>query len=295
MYNSTKSNQKDYALIDYYNNKNKEEIEVTKETCNKCGNEVIKDRKLDDNVWSCPNCGLEEYQSQRSSTELESTYSDKYALTDNESIYLIKRFLIDNIYNSAKLEKINITFPETKTLIENGKTINIPLSDLEKIINLRDAWNYFLKNINQPTDLKYICRINSFIARNESLEWGVLRTGVVGISGTDYIPPIPKDECVLEKMRELKMESNSTTEYAIELFLYLCKAQLFWDGNKRTAHIVANKVMLSNGNGILIIDANKLDIFNYSLHDFYHNNNKKGIKDFLYNNCIKGIGYQMSI
>ena len=91
------------------------------------------------------------------------------------------------------------------------------------------------------------------------------------------------------------MESNSATEYAIELFLYLCKSQLFWDGNKRTAHIVANKVMLSNGNGILIIDANELDVFNYNLHDFYHNNNKTGIKDFLYNNCIKGIDYQMSI
>ena len=36
---------------------------MTKETCNKCGNEVIKDRKLDNNVWNCPNCGLEEYQS----------------------------------------------------------------------------------------------------------------------------------------------------------------------------------------------------------------------------------------
>ena len=268
---------------------------MTRKACNKCGSEVIKDRKLDNKVWNCPTCGLEEYQSKCVSTESESTYSDKYALTDNESIYLVKRFLIDNIYNSAKLEKINITFPETKTLIENGKTINIPLSDLEKIINLRDAWNYFLKNIDQPIDLKYICRINSFIARNESLEWGVLRTGVVGISGTDYIPPIPKDKCVLEKMRELKMESNSTTEYVIELFLYLCKAQLFWDGNKRTAHIVANKVMLSNGNGILIIDANELDTFNYNLHDFYHNNNKTGIKDFLYNNCIKGIDYQMSI
>ena len=266
---------------------------MAKGTCNKCGNEIIEDKKLDNKVWSCPNCGLEEYRYKCISTksEEESAYSDKYALTDKESIYLVKRFLIDNIYNSAKLENINITFPETKTLIENGKTINIPLSDLEKIINLRDAWDYFIKNINQPADIEYICKINSFVARNESLEWGVLRTGVVGISGTDYAPPIPREECILEKMRELKIASNSTTEYAIELFLYLCKAQLFWDGNKRTAHIVANKVMLSNGNGVLLIDANKLDLFNYNLYDFYQNNNKTGIKDFLYNNCIKGVDY----
>ena len=36
---------------------------MPKETCNKCGNEVMKDRKLDNNVWNCPNCGLEEYLS----------------------------------------------------------------------------------------------------------------------------------------------------------------------------------------------------------------------------------------
>ena len=36
---------------------------MIKETCNKCGNDVIEDRKLDNTVWNCPNCGLEEYQS----------------------------------------------------------------------------------------------------------------------------------------------------------------------------------------------------------------------------------------
>ena len=34
---------------------------MIKEICNKCGNEVIEDRKLDNTIWSCPNCGLEEY------------------------------------------------------------------------------------------------------------------------------------------------------------------------------------------------------------------------------------------
>ena len=30
---------------------------MQKEICNKCGNEVINDRKLDNNIWNCPNCG----------------------------------------------------------------------------------------------------------------------------------------------------------------------------------------------------------------------------------------------
>ena len=42
---------------------------MIKETCNKCGNDVIEDRKLDNTVWNCPNCGLEEYQSVNILTE----------------------------------------------------------------------------------------------------------------------------------------------------------------------------------------------------------------------------------
>ena len=33
------------------------------EICNKCGREVVQSKKLDDTIWDCPNCGLEEYLS----------------------------------------------------------------------------------------------------------------------------------------------------------------------------------------------------------------------------------------
>ena len=42
---------------------------MIKEICKKCGNEVIEDRKLSNGIWDCPNCGLEEYQSEGSLTE----------------------------------------------------------------------------------------------------------------------------------------------------------------------------------------------------------------------------------
>ncbi len=42
---------------------------MIKETCIKCGNEVIKDKKLENNVWNCPSCGLEDYQSRHISKE----------------------------------------------------------------------------------------------------------------------------------------------------------------------------------------------------------------------------------
>lgn len=38
---------------------------------------------------------------------------------------------------------------------------------------MRDAWKYVLSMLDEPFSLDYACKVNSFVARNESLEWGV--------------------------------------------------------------------------------------------------------------------------
>ena len=71
--------------------------------------------------------------------------------------------------------------------------------------------------------------------------------------------------------------------------LYGMRSQLFWDGNKRTSTIVANKIMIENGKGIIKIPDNKLEEFNILLSEFYSTNNMEKIKYFIYENCIDGI------
>ena len=66
------------------------------------------------------------------------------------------------------------------------------MQGVEVVLNLRDAWNYLLKTIEEQIDIDYICKINSFVSRNENLDWGVLRYGNVGISGTEYTPDMPE-------------------------------------------------------------------------------------------------------
>ena len=56
---------------------------MIKETCNKCGSEVINDRKLDDKVWNCPSCGLEEYQFASNSTEDTNKESNTFHYTNS--------------------------------------------------------------------------------------------------------------------------------------------------------------------------------------------------------------------
>lgn len=210
---------------------------------------------------------------------------EKYHLSKEQNLFLAKEELVSNIYNSARLEGINITYEETKKVLEGLNVPNLRLDEINCILNLRDAWNFTLSNIDTDVTLDFICKVNSFVSRNESLEWGVLRTGKVGINGVDYIPNIPEREDVIVNIENILKEENITSR-SLNLMLYLMRSQLFWDGNKRTAMIVANKLLISNGCGIISIKEDDINEFNKLLTEYYNTGNKEKIIPFLYDKCI---------
>lgn len=213
---------------------------------------------------------------------------DKYHLTKDQNLFLAKKVLVSNIYNSARLEGINTTYPDTKTVLEGVNVSTLKLDEINCILNLRDAWNFTLSNINKEINLEYICKVNSLVSRNESLEWGVLRNGRVGINGVDYIPDIPKEEEVIDNIKKI-LKIENITERSLNLMFYLMRSQIFWDGNKRTSMIVANKLLIENGCGIITVRENDINEFNTLLTEFYNTNNKDKIIKFLYNKCIFGL------
>lgn len=220
---------------------------------------------------------------------------DKYNLSLKENIFLAKKILVSSIYHSARLEGCNITFPDTQTILNGVSVGNLKMQDVEVILNLRDAWKYVLNNIENPLDLSYICKINSFVSRNESLDWGVLRYGSVGISGTSYRPDIPKADEVTIKIDSILTSNKTITEKAVELFLWSCRSQLFWDGNKRTSIISANKLLISEGKGILMIEDKDLKEFNRRLTEFYDTNDYSKVDSFLYGKCIHGMNIDIKL
>ena len=213
---------------------------------------------------------------------------DKYNMTLEQNVFLAKRNLVDNVYSNARMEGLNITFPQTQTLLEGVNVQELKLDEIQCVLNLRDAWKYLINNIQAEFDLEFICKINELVARNESLEWGKLRTGAVSISGTEYIPNIPEKVNVINEINKIKKITN-VTEQAIEYMLYGMKAQLFWDGNKRTSTICANAIMIKNGKGIIKVADKNLKEFNELLTEYYNTNEKEKIKKFIYDNCIYGI------
>lgn len=111
------------------------------------------------------------------------------------------------------------------------------------------------------------------------------------ITGTDYIPTIPNKDNVEREIEQI-LQIENATERAIEYMVYGMRSQLFWDGNKRTSTICANKIMIENGAGIIKVPDNKLEEFNSLLSQFYSTNNNSKIKQFIYDNCIDGITFE---
>jgi len=216
------------------------------------------------------------------------TFTPKFNMTVEQNLFIARRNIVDYIYKSAKLEGCNVTFPETQTILDGVNVGSVTLNDIQTILNLRDAWRFVMADINAPFTVEYLCGINGHVSRNESLQWGTLRTGTVGISGTDYKPPVPVADTVEKELADL-LRIESVTERAITVFLWACRSQLFWDGNKRTATVAANKILIEAGAGILTVRVDDIAEFNRRLLDFYNTGDYAVINTWLYDNCIDGL------
>ena len=147
-----------------------------------------------------------------------------------------------------------------------------------------------LNTVNEEVTFEYWCKLNEYIARNEALEWGKLRTGTVGISGTDYVPPVPEKEKTIEELKNiLSSTSSSATDKALEAFTWGARGQFFWDGNKSTSLLLANKILVSSGAGIMTITDKYMEQFNSLLFEYYNTGENRELKQFLYDNAILGL------
>ena len=167
------------------------------------------------------------------------------------------------IYDQAILEGVSTTFPDTELILENGKVNNMTSEDVLKIINLKHAWEFILDKdvILSPTSY-YVSQYTAKLI-NEGFyqDGGRIRLVPVRIGGTEYIPPIPSEEVVRATINNIINDSIEDIDKAIEIALYIMKTQVFIDGNKRTAIILANHYLVSKGKGILVVPYNKVSEF----------------------------------
>lgn len=216
-------------------------------------------------------------------------FADKYHLTPEQSVFLAKKHWDENVYCGMRMENRAITFPQTKTILSGVNVPNVRLDDIQAVLNMRDAWKYLLSSLDEPVSLAYLCKLNEYIARNEALEWGKLRTGKVSISGTDYMPPVPTQDAAERQFDAIMSADTTATEKALNLFAWGTRGQLFWDGNKRTSMTIANRVLIDAGAGMLTISDRHMEQFNTLLLEYYNTGEADALKQFLYDHAIQGI------
>lgn len=210
-------------------------------------------------------------------------------MTKEDNIFFAKRKLVDNIYKSANLEGIAVTFADTYSFMNNVNTGKISIDDMLKLKGLKDAWEYILNTIDEELTIDYIKKVHFEICKGQNITpLGNFRDRGVGITGTSWRPKLP-EECNYTKDLQEILNSPHKLEKCINLFCYLQRSQMFIDGNKRVANLIANKEMIRNGQGIISIPVDKIGDYLTRLIKYYETNNNKELTEWIYNNCIDGI------
>ncbi|EOY2599055.1 Fic family protein [Enterococcus faecalis] len=227
--------------------------------------------------------------------EKRPNFPDKYHLSRKESVYLLKKNIVELVYNAGKFEGLNTTLLQTEEIIKYNRANNVAVDDVLTVVNLKRGFEMLLNDVQEPL-LETSKRINRIVAAEDALFPGEIRTGGVEVSTIQgrYVPPMLTEDEVKNQYDEIMNQEISETEKALRLFLFISKNQIFWDGNKRTALLTANKIMFSKGVGLLSVPESVFAKFNELLSMYYNSNqssNESKILSFMHEECIYGIRY----
>ena len=191
------------------------------------------------------------------------------------------------IYDQAVLEGVSTTFPQTETILENGEVNGVKATDVQKILNLKHAWEFIVDPdvVASPCNYYMVSHIARLVNEGFYENGGSVRGVPVTIGGSSYVPPIPNELDVKERINEIINSGMEDIDIAIELTLYCMKTQIFIDGNKRASIIFANHFMIGKGIGLLVVPENMVPEFKTLLVAYYEGRNEDEIREFLKNKC----------
>lgn len=186
---------------------------------------------------------------------------------------IVKSMIPVNIYSNCCMDGLVASFRDV--LCKGNKYIS----------NMYNAWNFVLNHINDDFNLDFIKEINRICENDISCNCGCIRDRCISISGTSWIPEIPVVEDIKSNIKSI-MGKDDCISKAIEMFCYLTRSQLFIDGNKHVALLVANAILLQGNIGMFIIPDRYLSEFKMLLVAFYENGDSSKLCKFLYEYCI---------
>ena len=147
------------------------------------------------------------------------------------------------------------TFMATEEFLRTGnpQVVNSK-ADYNLLLDLRQAADYTLHDYaREPIDLAYVKSINSQLTRTAAMEPGKLRDERIPVMVSTplgrYKPPVPDSATIASLIKSTVggATGEDILEDAVRLFAGLAKMQPFGDGNKRTALLAGNGLLIAHG------------------------------------------------
>lgn len=209
---------------------------------------------------------------------LQSSYLKNVAqLSEEEYNKEIERLAIDLSWKSSQIEGNTYTLLETERLLKEKKTASGKLKDEAiMLLNHKDAIDFIVENPDylQLLTVKAVEDIHSILTKELGINRN-LRNRRVGIIGTNYRPldnEFQIKEAFEGMCRLINMKSDVFEKSLLALVL-ISYIQGFMDGNKRTARIVSNSILIANNH--CPISFRTVDSIDYkkAMLIFYEQNN----------------------
>lgn len=188
-----------------------------------------------------------------------------------------ERIMIEFSWKSSSIEWNTYSLLATEALIkENIADDTKTQEETQMILNHKDAFNETLLHLDrfnslQLSDIEYIHQILT----KKLWIGGNVRKHSVGVTGTEYKPLDNQFQIreALESMVKLINHKQDFFEKAFLALLMISYIQAFEDGNKRTARMVTNAILLSYHS--IPLSYRKVDIIEYKKATilFYEQNN----------------------
>lgn len=204
---------------------------------------------------------------------------------EKSAVEMAKRLLVDSIWKSANVEGLGTTFPKTEAIINGLQVSNTDSNEILFILNMKEAWQFLLDTLGEPNKLNYLRQLNKICGHNLFYGCGEIRKMIVTIGGTTWTPDMPFEADIVDQLAEIDAMQDREL-CALKMFCYVVRTQMFIDGNKRVAQLMANKVLLDANIGIFQIPVEQDETFKTLLLSFYETNDDSGLLKFLHRYCV---------
>jgi len=185
----------------------------------------------------------------------------------------LERFVIELSWKSSKIEGNTYTLLETEALIKDGtQAVGKKKEEVAMILNHKRAFETILQNKNDflKINMTNIRELHNALIKDLEITTGI-RKHAVGITGTKYRPLDNEYQLreALEKCLDIVNNLRDPLEKALVISFMVPYIQPFADGNKRTARMLTNAVLLAHNLYPLSYRSVSEDQFKKSLILFY--------------------------